>query len=243
VPSAPATAAACAMTSAAAALPPARCRCSSLHCRLCTFQCAFWQAGLQYLAASQPPQRIAAPSAPHCPHTRCVPPAAAVPPVPPAAAAEACCHDPLLLLLALALPDCCWVRAKRVAVVMLVLAAAVALLVLAVGAVLQALDWYAVVLLVLAGVHLVVCWSTAQPRLVSATAVIAPGSPLLGVDLCEAPALVAPVATVCCPFAAPLLLPLLLLLLRPSPVARARLSHAAGLVLVGSALASSCSSS
>jgi hypothetical protein len=132
---------------------------------------------------------MAAPSAPHCPHTRCLPKAAAVPPVLPAAAAEACCHDPLLLLLllallAVALPDCCWVRSGRVAVVLLVLAAAVALLVLAVGAVLQVLDWYAVVLLVLAGVHLVLCWSTAQPLLASAPEAIVPGSPLIGCGSC-----------------------------------------------------------
>jgi hypothetical protein len=51
-------------------------RCSSLHCRLCAFQCAFWQAALQYLTTSHPPQRMLHPSAPHCPHARLVPPIA-----------------------------------------------------------------------------------------------------------------------------------------------------------------------
>jgi hypothetical protein len=70
------------------------------------------------------------------------------------------------------------------------------------------------------------------------------GWSLTGVDLCQAPALMAPAAAVCCPFAAPLmLLLLLLLLLQPSPVGRATWWHAAGLVLFCSALASPCSSS
>jgi hypothetical protein len=49
-------------------LPPARCFCSSLQSGRCTFQCAFWQAGLQYRTASQPPHSMPAPSTAHLPH-------------------------------------------------------------------------------------------------------------------------------------------------------------------------------
>ena len=62
----------------AGAPPPSGCPRSSLHCELCTFfQCALWHSQLQYLTTSQPAHRLAAPSAPHCPHSRTLPPAAA----------------------------------------------------------------------------------------------------------------------------------------------------------------------
>jgi hypothetical protein len=56
------------------------------------------------------------------------------------------------------------------------------------------LEWYAVVLLVLAGalVHVVLNWSDDQPRLVSAAAAIAPGLLLVEGDACEEPGPAAP---------------------------------------------------
>jgi hypothetical protein len=52
-------------------VPPSILRCISLQCGRCTFQCAFWQAGLQYQLHLHPPHISDAPSVPHCQHGPC----------------------------------------------------------------------------------------------------------------------------------------------------------------------------
>jgi hypothetical protein len=56
---------------AASTVPPSILRRISLQWGRCTFQCAFWQAGLQYQLHLQPPHINDAASAPHCQHGPC----------------------------------------------------------------------------------------------------------------------------------------------------------------------------
>jgi hypothetical protein len=71
-----------------------RCLCASLHCGRCTFQCAFWQVGLQYRTSLQPPHSISAPSSAHSAHGLLLQVAAAT-------AAEVCHVPPVLVVLQL----------------------------------------------------------------------------------------------------------------------------------------------